>query len=114
MCASHSSDGSDEEDSEQPNMWNVMLEFFTLWEISPRLQQALEDWEMCRVALTVPFCAGRLLISGEQRISALSLLLTRSRKQCRVLVEHVGCEHVMMDSAWPSCLFRLGDGASGA
>ena len=23
MCASYSSDGSDEEDSEQPNMWNV-------------------------------------------------------------------------------------------
>ena len=55
MCASHSSDGSDEEDSEQPNMWNVMLELFTLWEISPRLQQALEDWEMCRVALTCHF-----------------------------------------------------------
>ena len=55
MCASHSSDGSDEEDSEQPNMWNVMLELFTLWEISPRLQQGLEDWEVCRVALTCHF-----------------------------------------------------------
>ena len=36
-------------------MWNVMLELFTLWEISPRLQQGLEDWELCRVALTCHF-----------------------------------------------------------
>ena len=55
MCASYSSDGSDEEDSEQSNMWNVVLKLFTLWEISPRLQQGLEDWEMCRVALTCHF-----------------------------------------------------------
>ena len=58
----------------------------------------------------VPFCAGRLLFSGEQRISALSLLLTRSREQCRVLLNTLRG----WDSAWPSCLFRLGDGASGA
>ena len=55
MCASHSSDGSDEEGSEQPNMWNVMLELFTLWEIIPRLQQGLESWDLCRVALTCLF-----------------------------------------------------------
>ena len=37
----------------------------------------------------VPLCAGRLLCSGIQRISALSPLLTRSREQRRVFVEHV-------------------------
>ena len=33
----------------------------------------------------VPFCAGRLLFSGVQRISALSSLITRPREQCGVL-----------------------------
>ena len=58
----------------------------------------------------VPFCAGRLLFSGVQRISALSSLFTRPREQWSI-AEHVE----RMDSAWPSfVLFRLGDGASGA
>ena len=69
MCASYSSDGSDEEDSEQPNMWNVVLELFTLWEISPRLQHGLLG--NVQGGADVPFCAGRLLFSGVQRISAL-------------------------------------------
>ena len=55
MCTSYLSDGSDDEGSEQPNMRNGMLELFTLWEISPRLQRGLVDWELGRVALTCHF-----------------------------------------------------------
>ena len=55
MCTSYSSDGSNDEGSEQPNMGNGMLELFTLWEISPRLQRGLEDRELGRVALTCHF-----------------------------------------------------------
>ena len=55
MCTSNLSDGSNDEGSEQPNMWNGMLELFTLWEISPRLQRGLEDRDLGRVALTCRF-----------------------------------------------------------
>ena len=55
MCTSYLSDGSNDEGSEQPNMGNGMLELFTLWEISPRLQRGLEDRDLGRVALTCHF-----------------------------------------------------------
>ena len=62
-----------------PIWGNGMLELFTLWEISPRLQRGLEDRELGRVALTCRFaqdvlwvvsfieghCSADLLSSGE-------------------------------------------------
>ena len=63
MCATHLSDGSEEEGSEQPILWNVLLELFTQLEISPRLQQGLEDWELCRVALTCYFALDVIYVS---------------------------------------------------
>ena len=60
MCASPLSDGSEEEGSEQPNMWNELLELFTLLEVSPRLQQGL-GLGLVQGGTDVPLRVGRLI-----------------------------------------------------
>ena len=45
---------SDDEKA-QYNIWNKMLELFTLQGSSPVLQYDLEDWEICKAALSCHF-----------------------------------------------------------
>ena len=49
--------GSEMSDDEEVHFhfWNQMLELFTLQGSSPVLQYDLEDWEVCRVALSCHF-----------------------------------------------------------
>ena len=37
------------------NIWNEVLYLFTLVGCSPSVQQGLDDWELCRVALSCHF-----------------------------------------------------------
>ena len=46
-----------EDEEAQNNIWNKMLELFTLQGSCPLLQYQLEDWEICRVALSCHFAS---------------------------------------------------------
>ena len=47
--------GSSDDAGARHNIWNEVLHLFTLLGCSPALQQGLEDWELCQVALSRRF-----------------------------------------------------------
>ena len=54
-----------EEREENHNTWNAPLEALTMPGSSPVIQQSLQDWEVCRVALSCHFAWGFLYTSME-------------------------------------------------
>ena len=61
--AQNSSDTSDTDDDENHNTWNALLEVLTMPGSSPAIQQSLQDWEVCRVALSCHFARDILYMS---------------------------------------------------
>ena len=59
-----SSDTGDTEE-EHHNTWNALLEALTMPGSSPAIQQSLQDWEVCRVALSCHFELDILYMSME-------------------------------------------------
>ena len=54
---------SDTDEDENHNTWNALVEALTMPGSSPALQQSLQDWEVCRVALSCPFALDILYMS---------------------------------------------------
>ena len=63
--ADNSSETSDTDEDEHLNTWNALLELFTMPGSSPAIQQSLQDWEVCRVALSCHFALDILFMSME-------------------------------------------------
>ena len=53
--AENSSDTSDTDEDENHNTWNALLEVLTMPGSSSAIQQSLQDWGVCRVALSCHF-----------------------------------------------------------
>ena len=51
----NSSETSDTDEDENHNTWNSLLEVLTIPGSSQAIQQSLQDWEVCRVALSCHF-----------------------------------------------------------
>ena len=56
--------GDTEEEEESHNTWNALLEALTMPGSRPPIQQSLQDWEVCRMALSCHFALDILYIHG--------------------------------------------------
>ena len=63
--AEKSSDTGDTEEEENHNTRNALLEALTMPGSSPAMQHSLQDWEVCRVALSCHFALDILHMSME-------------------------------------------------
>ena len=61
--AENSSETSDTDEDENLSTWNALLELLTMPGSSPEIQQSLQDWEVCRVALSCHFSLDILYLS---------------------------------------------------
>ena len=62
----NSSETSDTDEDENHSTWNALLEVLTMPGSSPATQQSLQDWEVCRVALSCHFALNILYLSMER------------------------------------------------
>ena len=62
----NSSETSDTDEDENRNTWNAWLEVLTMSGSSPALHQSLQDWEVCRVALSCHFAPDTPHVSVER------------------------------------------------
>ena len=56
---------SDVSEEEQHNAWNHLLELFTFHGSSPKIQQCLEEEELCKKALAYHFALDVIYMSME-------------------------------------------------
>ena len=61
--AENSSETSDTDEEENLDTWSALLEVLTMPGCSPAIQQGLQDWEVCRVALSCHFSLDILYLS---------------------------------------------------
>ena len=79
--AENSSHTSDTDEEENHNTWNALLEALTMPGSSPAIQQSLQDWEVCRLALSCHFALD-ILYSGKQDSDCLAAQKTRYARLC--------------------------------